>query len=139
MVLKTKETLSPSFEDHILLTALLLMHRKLPALIKEEFQQKKTNKKVFLMDIVGDILASVPKILQKIQTDINSHRNSIAPSDNLKNESDLFENDYVDIKQEKSIDDDYSDDNDDYEMDFGEIQFYFLVHVLNYIRILEVS
>ena len=118
MVLKTKETLSPSFEDHILLTALLLMHRKLPALIKEEFKQKKTNKKVFLMDIVGDILASVPKILQKIQTGINSHRNS---SDNLKNESDLFENNYVDIKQEKRFNDDYSDDNDDYEMDLGEM------------------
>ena len=121
MVLNTKEELSPSFEDHILLTALLLMNRKLPALIKEEFQQKKTNKGAFLMDIVGEILASVPKILQKIHTDINNFGNFVAASDNLKHENDLIENDYVNVKQEKSIDDDFSDADDEYGMDMGKI------------------
>jgi hypothetical protein len=60
--LATQETLSPTFEDLILLTALNLVDRRLPAKVKELYGPRIEKGKV-LMDLKMDILTNVNKML----------------------------------------------------------------------------
>ena len=72
--LKTAETISPTFEDHILLTTLLIIDKRLPAKIKELYGPR-IEQGVFLMDLKVDILSNVPKLLEEIEAD-NSNINA---------------------------------------------------------------
>ena len=75
--LKTAETISPTFEDHILLTALLIIDKRLPAKIKEVYGPR-IEQGVFLMDLKVDILSNVPKVLEEIEAD--SSINAVQPN-----------------------------------------------------------
>ena len=68
--LSTAETISPTFEDHILLTTLMIIDKKLPAKIKEVYGPR-LEQGIFLMDLKVDILSNVAKILEDIETDSN--------------------------------------------------------------------
>ena len=62
------ETISPTFEDHILLTVLHLINKHLPAKVKEVYGPRMEKGK-FLMDFKSDILANVNNLLEDIQPD----------------------------------------------------------------------
>ena len=64
-VLEIDETISPTFEDHILLTALLLMDKRLPAKIKTIYGPKMEFEGVFLMDLASEIFNYVSKIIDE--------------------------------------------------------------------------
>ena len=70
-ILKTAETISPTFEDHILLTSLLIIDKRLPAKIKEIYGPR-MEEGVFLMDLKMDILSNVTKILEDLDGDTNN-------------------------------------------------------------------
>ena len=74
-VLKTQESISPTFEDHILLTTLHLIDSRLPAKIRELYGPRIENGK-FLMDLKMDILTNVSKILADMN-DGDSHINQM--------------------------------------------------------------
>ena len=65
---KVAETISPTFEDHILLTTLLIIDKRLPSKIKEVYGPR-IEKGIFLMDLKMDILSNVSKILEDMETD----------------------------------------------------------------------
>ena len=70
MVVKTAETISPTFEDHILLTTLLIIDKRLPSKIKEVYGPR-IEQGVFLMDLKMDILSNVTKILEDLDNETN--------------------------------------------------------------------
>ena len=61
----TQETLSPTFEDHILLTVLNLIDRRLPSKVKDVYGPRIEKGKV-LMDFKMDILTNVNRMLADI-------------------------------------------------------------------------
>ena len=66
--LSSDESLSPTFEDHILLTVLQIIDTRLPAKVREVYGPRMEDSKL-LMDFKMDILTNVPKLIQDI--DIN--------------------------------------------------------------------
>ena len=71
--LTTQESISPTFEDHILLTTLHLIDKRLPARVKEIYGPR-IEKGKFLMDLKMDILTNVSKMLDDMEdddTDVN--------------------------------------------------------------------
>jgi len=64
-VLEIDETISPTFEDHILLTALLLMDTRLPAKIKTIYGPRMEFEGIFLMDLASEIFNYVSKIIEE--------------------------------------------------------------------------
>ena len=66
--LTVDESLSPTFEDHILLTVLQIIDPRLPAKVREVYGPRMEDSKL-LMDFKMDILTNVPKLIQDI--DIN--------------------------------------------------------------------
>lgn len=66
--LSKAEVMTPTFEDHILLTVLNIIHPKLPAKVKEVYGPRLDDGK-FLMDIKNDILTNVTKLLEDIEAD----------------------------------------------------------------------
>ena len=66
LVLTRNESLSPTFEDHILLTVLQLIDSRLPAKIREVYGPRMDNTK-FLMDFKQDILCNVTKHIEEIE------------------------------------------------------------------------
>ena len=71
LVLPKAETISPTFEDHILLTTLLIIDKRLPGKIKEIYGPR-LEQGIFLMDMKVDILSNVTKILDDIEEDSNN-------------------------------------------------------------------
>ena len=71
MTLTKAETISPTFEDHILLTTLLIIDKRLPSKIKEIYGPR-LEQGVFLMDLKVDILSNVTKILEDIEDSQNA-------------------------------------------------------------------
>ena len=63
--LQTNEVLSPTFEDHILLSVLQLIDGRLPAKIREVYGPRMENEK-FLMDFKPDILSNVTKLIAEM-------------------------------------------------------------------------
>ena len=61
--MQTNETLSPTFEDHILMSVLQLIDHRLPAKVREIYGPRMENEK-FLMDFKSDILANTTKMLE---------------------------------------------------------------------------
>ena len=82
LTLKTAETISPTFEDHILLTTLLIIDKRLPAKIKEIYGPR-MEEGVFLMDLKMDILANVTKILEELDGE-NSNVNAAKIDDHFQ-------------------------------------------------------
>ena len=79
--LSTQETLSPTFEDHILLTALTLIDRRLPAKVKDVYGPRIEKGKV-LMDFKMDILTNVTKLLADLdETDDTVNVNASRSTD----------------------------------------------------------
>ena len=78
-VVKTQESISPTFEDHILLTTLHLIDSRLPAKVKDLYGPRIENGK-FLMDLKMDILTNVSKMLTDINDEGDSHVNQITCS-----------------------------------------------------------
>ncbi len=68
--IKTQESISPTFEDHILLTTLHLIDKRLPAKVKELYGPR-IEKGKFLMDLKMDILTNVSKMLEDLENDDN--------------------------------------------------------------------
>ena len=66
--LTADESLTPTFEDHILLTVLQIIDTRLPAKVREVYGPRMEDSKL-LMDFKMDILTNVPKLIQDI--DIN--------------------------------------------------------------------
>ena len=62
------EVMTPTFEDHILLTVINLINPKLPAKVKEVFGPR-LEKGKFLMDLKNDILANVNKMLEDLDNE----------------------------------------------------------------------
>ena len=61
----TNEVLSPTFEDHILLSVLQLIDNRLPAKVREIYGPRMENER-FLMDFKQDILGNVAKMLDDL-------------------------------------------------------------------------
>ena len=80
-VLKTQESISPTFEDHILLTTLHLIDSRLPGKVREIYGPRIENGK-FLMDLKMDILTNVSKILADMNDDNDAHVNQVTPQAN---------------------------------------------------------
>ena len=68
--LKSAETMSPTFEDHILLTTLLIIDKRLPSKIKEVYGPR-LGEGNFLMDLKVDILTNAPKLLEDLEAENN--------------------------------------------------------------------
>ena len=66
----TQEVLTPTFEDHILLTVLLIIDKRLPNKVKETFGPRIQDDN-YLMDLKIDILSSVPKLLEELDENDN--------------------------------------------------------------------
>ena len=71
---KQDEVISPTFEDHILLTVLCLINKGLPAKVKEIYGPRMERGK-FLMDFKSDILSNVNKMLEDLEQE--NHVNKI--------------------------------------------------------------
>ena len=71
LVMTKAETISPTFEDHILLTTLLIIDKRLPGKVKEIYGPR-LEQGIFLMDLKVDILSNVTKILDDIEEDSNN-------------------------------------------------------------------
>lgn len=71
LVLTKAETISPTFEDHILLTTLLIIDKRLPSKIKELYGPR-LEQGIFLMDLKIDILSNVTKILEDIEEETSN-------------------------------------------------------------------
>ena len=65
--LDKNEVLSPTFEDHILLSVLQLIDSRLPAKVREIYGPRIENER-FLMDFKQDILANTSKMLNDLDT-----------------------------------------------------------------------
>ena len=65
ITLQTQETLSPTFEDHILISVLQLIDSRLPSKIREIYGPRMENEK-FLMDFKQDILSNTRKIIEDL-------------------------------------------------------------------------
>ena len=66
MALDRQETLSPTFEDHILLSVLNLIDKRLPSKIRELYGPRLEDGK-FLMDLKTDILTNVNRIMDDLE------------------------------------------------------------------------
>ena len=75
--IKTQESISPTFEDHILLTTLHLIDRRLPAKVREIYGPR-IEKGKFLMDLKMDILTNVNKMLSDLDDDPDTQVNAVA-------------------------------------------------------------
>ena len=64
--LKSNESLTPTFEDHILLSVIQLIDPRLPSKVREIYGPRMDNEK-FLMDFKQDILSNVPKMLEDLE------------------------------------------------------------------------
>ena len=90
--LSKAEVMTPTFEDHILLTVLNIIHPKLPSKVKEVYGPRLDDGK-FLMDIKNDILTNVNKFIEDIEADeikINAFQSRHQQEDNL----DMIANNY---------------------------------------------
>ena len=70
MLLKTNESLTPTFEDHILLSVIQLIDPRLPSKVREIYGPRMDNEK-FLMDFKQDILSNVPKMIEDLENQDN--------------------------------------------------------------------
>ena len=71
--LQSQEVLTPTFEDHILLSVLQLIDSRLPLKVREVYGPRMEDSK-FLMDFKQDILSNIPKMLddmEVIETQLN--------------------------------------------------------------------
>ncbi len=71
--LPSQEVLTPTFEDHILLSVLQLIDSRLPLKVREVYGPRMEDSK-FLMDFKQDILTNVPKMLddlEAVETQLN--------------------------------------------------------------------
>ena len=80
LYLAKAETMSPTFEDHILLTTLLIIDKRLPSKVKELYGPR-IEKGTFLMDLKMDILSNVSKILDDIEEELNNAAIKIKDTD----------------------------------------------------------
>lgn len=72
--MQAAETISPTFEDMILLTSMLVIDKRLPAKVKEVYGPRLQDG-IYLMDLKVDILTSIPKLLAEMDeesTNINA-------------------------------------------------------------------
>ena len=67
LTLSTQEALTPTFEDHILLSVLQLIDSRLPYKVREIYGPRMEENK-FLMDFKQDILSNVPKMLEDLES-----------------------------------------------------------------------
>ena len=67
MVLQSSEVLTPTFEDHILLSVLQLIDIRLPLKVREIYGPRMEDSK-FLMDFKQDILSNIPKMLEDLES-----------------------------------------------------------------------
>ena len=65
MCLSNNETLTPTFEDHILLSVIQLIDNRLPSKVREIYGPR-MDKHKFLMDFKQDILCNVPKMIEDL-------------------------------------------------------------------------
>ena len=65
--MEKNEDLSPTFEDHILLSVLQLIDSRLPAKVREIYGPRMESER-FLMDFKQDILANTSKMLEDLRT-----------------------------------------------------------------------
>ena len=86
----TDECLSPTFEDHILLTVLHPINAKLPAKVKELYGPRIERGK-FLMDLKADILSNVNNMLEELTEHDDSNINHVHAQD----EDDHFQAAYM--------------------------------------------
>ena len=66
----SNESLTPTFEDHILLSVIQLIDSRLPAKVREVYGPRMDNEK-FLMDFKQDILCNVPKMIEELENQDN--------------------------------------------------------------------
>ena len=64
--LKANESLTPTFEDHILLSVIQLIDPRLPSKVREIYGPRMDDEK-FLMDFKQDILSNVPKMVEDLE------------------------------------------------------------------------
>ena len=64
--LLNQEVLTPTFEDHILLSVLQLIDSRLPLKVREVYGPRMEDSK-FLMDFKQDILTNIPKMLEDLE------------------------------------------------------------------------
>ena len=69
--IQNTEVISPTFENHILLTVLMLIDTRLPEKVKAMFGPR-FEEDSLLMDFKSDILAAVPKILEDLEAEEGS-------------------------------------------------------------------
>lgn len=81
--LLSNETISPTFEDHILISVLQLIDGRLPGKVREVYGPRMEDNKL-LMDFKQDILINVPKLIQDIELD-NAQLNALASKDTFVN------------------------------------------------------
>ena len=67
LTMPNNEVLSPTFEDHILISVLQLIDNRLPAKVREIYGPRMDNKK-FLMDFKQDILTNTAKMLEDMES-----------------------------------------------------------------------
>jgi len=70
MLMKANESLTPTFEDHILLSVIQLIDPRLPSKVREIYGPRMDNEK-FLMDFKQDILSNVPKMIEDLENQDN--------------------------------------------------------------------
>ena len=85
--LERQEALSPTFEDHILISVLNLIDKRLPAKVRETFGPRLEDGK-FLMDVKTDILTNVNKMLEELDESDNK-------VNAIKQEDEAFQAAYV--------------------------------------------
>ena len=68
--ISSNESLTPTFEDHILLSVIQLIDSRLPAKVREIYGPRMDNEK-FLMDFKQDILCNVPKMIDDLESQDN--------------------------------------------------------------------
>ena len=67
LCLTQNEILTPTFEDHILLSVIQLIDNRLPAKVREIYGPR-MDKNKFLMDFKQDILCNIPKMIEDLNT-----------------------------------------------------------------------
>ena len=80
IVLQADETLSPSFEDTIVLWALEKINPRLPAKVRKDYEHRLSGD-TYLVDLQPTIFQSIPSMLQELDREVDASSVSISESE----------------------------------------------------------
>ena len=80
MILAADETLTPSFEDTIVLWALEKIDARLPAKVRKDYEHRLSGD-TYLVDLQPTIFQSIPSMLEELDRQVDAHSVTVSESE----------------------------------------------------------